>query len=426
MALKECTKREEANSYELTVSVDGETFDKAVNAVYKKQVKKINVQGFRKGKAPRRIIEKMYGTEVFYDDAMQDCYPDALYDAAKEADVKIVAVEKLEALEAGKEGFTFKATVTVEPTMEIDGYKGLEIEKKSTEVTDEMVDEEIEKVRDRNSRMVNVEDRAAEIGDTVVIDFEGYTDGEPFDGGKAEKYSLALGSGNFIPGFEEQIVGHQIGEEFTISVDFPEDYQAEELAGENAEFKINLHEIKTKELPEVDDEFVQDVSDKETLDEYKAELRETIEKRLIDEAEKDVDDQIADKLIELIEGEIPEAMYDNQVNDMIRDFDMRLRSQGMDMNTYMQYMGMDADALRDMYRSDAEKRVKLRLALQTIADKENIEVSDTDLDEEYSKMAESYKMDIEKVKAAVPADSLSEDVKVQKALELVKDSANIK
>jgi len=426
MALKECTKREEANSYELTVSVDGETFDKAVNAVYKKQVKKINVQGFRKGKAPRRIIEKMYGTEVFYDDAMQDCYPDALYDAAKEADVKIVAVEKLEALEAGKEGFTFKATVTVEPTMEIDGYKGLEIEKKTTEVTDEMVDEEIEKVRDRNSRMVNVEDRAAEIGDTVVIDFEGYTDGEPFDGGKAEKYSLALGSGNFIPGFEEQIVGHQIGEEFTISVDFPEDYQAEELAGENAEFKINLHEIKTKELPEVDDEFVQDVSDKETLDEYKAELRETIEKRLIDEAEKDVDDQIADKLIELIEGEIPEAMYDNQVNDMIRDFDMRLRSQGMDMNTYMQYMGMDADALRDMYRSDAEKRVKLRLALQTIADKENIEVSDTDLDEEYSKMAESYKMDIEKVKAAVPADSLSEDVKVQKALELVKDSANIK
>ena len=426
MALKECTKREEANSYELTVSVDGETFDKAVNAVYKKQVKKINVQGFRKGKAPRRIIEKMYGTEVFYDDAMQDCYPDALYDAAKEADVKIVAVEKLEALEAGKEGFTFKATVTVEPTMEIDGYKGLEIEKKTTEVTDEMVDEEIEKVRDRNSRMVNVEDRAAEIGDTVVIDFEGYTDGEPFDGGKAEKYSLALGSGNFIPGFEEQIVGHQIGEEFTISVDFPEDYQAEELAGENAEFKINLHEIKTKELPEVDDEFVQDVSDKETLDEYKAELRETIEKRLIDEAEKDVDDQIADKLIELIEGEIPEAMYDNQVNDMIRDFDMRLRSQGMDMNTYMQYMGMDADTLRDMYRSDAEKRVKLRLALQTIADKENIEVSDTDLDEEYSKMAESYKMDIEKVKAAVPADSLAEDVKVQKALELVKESANIK
>lgn len=426
MALKECTKREEANSYELTVSVDGETFEKAINAVYKKQVKKINVQGFRKGKAPRRIIEKMYGAEVFYDDAMQDCYPDALYDAAKEAEVKIVAVDKLEALEAGKEGFTFKATVTVEPTMEIDGYRGLEIERKSVEVTDELVDEEIEKVRERNARMVTVEDRAAENGDTAVIDFEGFVDGEPFEGGKAEKYNLSLGSGNFIPGFEEQIIGHSTGEEFTITVSFPEDYQAEELAGSEAEFKINLHEIKTKELPEVDDEFVQDVSDKETLDEYKAELRETVEKRLKDEAEKDVDDQIAEKLIDLLEGEIPEAMYDNQVNDMIRDFDMRLRSQGMDMNTYMQYMGMDVDSLKDMYKSDAEKRVKLRLALQTIADKESIEVSDADLEDEYSKMAEAYKMDADKVKAAVPAESLTEDIKVQKALELVKSTANIK
>lgn len=426
MALKECTKREEANSYELTVSVDGETFEKAINAVYKKQVKKINVQGFRKGKAPRRIIEKMYGAEVFYDDAMQDCYPDALYDAAKEAEVKIVAVDKLEALEAGKEGFTFKATVTVEPTMEIDGYRGLEIERKSVEVTDELVDEEIEKVRERNARMVTVEDRAAENGDTAVIDFEGFVDGEPFEGGKAEKYNLSLGSGNFIPGFEEQIIGHSTGEEFTITVSFPEDYQAEELAGSEAEFKINLHEIKTKELPEVDDEFVQDVSDKETLDEYKAELRETVEKRLKDEAEKDVDDQIAEKLIDLLEGEIPEAMYDNQVNDMIRDFDMRLRSQGMDMNTYMQYMGMNVDSLKDMYKSDAEKRVKLRLALQTIADKESIEVSDADLEDEYSKMAEAYKMDADKVKAAVPAESLTEDIKVQKALELVKSTANIK
>jgi trigger factor len=426
MALKECTKREEANSYELTVSVDGETFEKAINAVYKKQVKKINVQGFRKGKAPRRIIEKMYGAEVFYDDAMQDCYPDALYDAAKEAEVKIVAVDKLEALEAGKEGFTFKATVTVEPTMEIDGYRGLEIERKSVEVTDELVDEEIEKVRERNARMVTVEDRAAENGDTAVIDFEGFVDGEPFEGGKAEKYNLYLGSGNFIPGFEEQIIGHSTGEEFTITVSFPEDYQAEELAGSEAEFKINLHEIKTKELPEVDDEFVQDVSDKETLDEYKAELRENVEKRLKDEAEKDVDDQIAEKLIDLLEGEIPEAMYDNQVNDMIRDFDMRLRSQGMDMNTYMQYMGMDVDSLKDMYKSDAEKRVKLRLALQTIADKESVEVSDADLEDEYSKMAEAYKMDADKVKAAVPAESLTEDIKVQKALELVKSTANIK
>ena len=426
MALKECTKKEEANSYELTVSVDGETFEKAINAVYKKQVKKINVQGFRKGKAPRRIIEKMYGAEVFYDDAMQDCYPDALYEAAKEADIKIVAVESLEALEAGKEGFTFKASVVVEPTMEIDGYKGLEIEKKSTEVTEELINEEIEKVRERNSRMVTVEDRAAENGDTAVIDFEGFVDGESFEGGKAENYSLMLGSGNFIPGFEEQVVGHKAGEEFTISVKFPDEYQAEELKGKDAEFKINLHEVKAKELPEVDDEFVQDVSDKETLDEYKEELKETVGKRLKDEAEKDVDDQIADKLVDLLEGEIPEAMYDNQTNDMVRDFEMRLRSQGMDMQTYMQYMGMDVDALKDMYRKDAEKRVKLRLALQTIADKENVEVTEADLEDEYSKMAEAYKMDVDKVKAAVPADSLSEDVRVQKALDIVKNTANIK
>ena len=426
MALKECTKKEEANSYELTVSVDGETFEKAINAVYKKQVKKINVQGFRKGKAPRRIIEKMYGTEVFYDDAMQDCYPDALYDAAKEADVKIVAVESLEALEAGKEGFTFKVTIVVEPTMEIKDYKGLEIEKKSTEVTDELVNEELDKVRERNSRMVTVEDRPAQNGDTAVIDFEGFVDGEAFEGGKAENYNLSLGSGNFIPGFEEQIVGHSTGEEFSINVKFPDEYQAEELKGKDAEFKINLHEIKAKELPEVDDEFVQDVSDKETVDEYKAELKETVANRLKDEAEKDVDDQIADKLIDLLEGEIPEAMFDNQANDMVRDFEMRLRSQGMDMQTYMQYMGMDVNALKDMYRKDAEKRVKLRLALQTIADKENVEVTEDDLDDEYSKMAEAYKMDVEKVKAAVPADSLTEDVRVQKALDIVKNTANIK
>ena len=426
MALKECTKQDKANSYELVVSVAGDVFEKAIEAVYKKQVKKINVQGFRKGKAPRRIIEKMYGTEVFYDDAMQDCYPDALYDAAKEADVKIVAVESLEAIEAGKDGFTFKAQVVVEPTMEIDNYKGLEIEKKSTEVTDELIDKEIEQVRERNSRLVTVEDRPAQNGDTAVIDFEGFVDGEAFEGGKAEGYNLSLGSGNFIPGFEEQIVGHSTGEEFSINVKFPEEYQADELQGKDAEFKIVLHEIKTKELPEVDDEFVQDVSDKETLGEYREELKETVGKRLVDEAEKDVDDQISAKLMELLEGEIPEAMFENQTNDMIRDFEMRLRSQGMDMKTYMQYMGMDVNALKGVYREDAEKRVKLRLALETIARNENIEVTEADLDEEYAKMAEAYKMDVDKVKDAVPADSLSEDVKVQKALDLVKNSAVIK
>lgn len=426
MALKESKKAEQANTYELVVNVDRETFEKAINTVYKRQVKNISIQGFRKGKAPRRIIEKMYGTEVFYEDAMQDCYPDALYEAAKEADVKIVKVESLEAVEAGKDGFTFKATIIVEPDMEINDYFGIEVEKKSTEVTDELVDEEIEKVRDRNSRMVTVEDRAAQDGDVAVIDFEGFVDGEAFDGGKAENYNLKLGSGNFIPGFEEQIIGHNTDEEFTITVTFPEDYQAEELKGKEAEFKIKLHEIKAKELPEVDDDFVKDVSEKENLDEYKEELKEAIANRLKEEADKDIDDQIANKLMELLDGEIPEAMYDNQASEMVRDFEMRLRAQGMDMNTYMQYMGMGVNGLKGMYREEAEKRVKLRLALETIAKKENIEVTEADLDEEYQKMADAYKMEIDKVKAAVPAESLTEDVKVEKALKLVKDKAVIK
>ncbi len=426
MALKEFTKKEAANSYELVVTVDGETFEKAINKVYKKQVKSINIPGFRKGKAPRHIIEKMYGTEVFYDDAMQDCYPDALYDAAKERNLEIVAVEKLEAVEAGKDGFTFKTDIIVKPTLEVDGYKGFEIEKKSTEVTEELIDEEIDKVRDRNSRMVAVEGRAAQNGDTAVIDFEGFVDGVAFEGGKAEKYSLSLGSGNFIPGFEEQVVGHEVGEEFSINVNFPEDYQAEELKGKAAEFKIKLHELKEKELPEVNDEFVQDVSEKETVAEYRDELRETIATRLADEAEKDIDNQISEKLIELAQGDIPEQMYDNQANDMVRDFEMRLRSQGMDPKMYMQYMGMDMAALKNMYMDEAEKRVKLRLVLEAIAKQENLEVTEADLEDEYSKMAEAYKVEVEQAKASVPADSLSEDIRVQKALELVKNSAVIK
>ena len=428
MALKECTKKEEANTYELTVEVDGETFERAVNTVYKKQVKNINIQGFRKGKAPRRIIEKMYGSEVFYEDAMQDCYPDALYEAAKEKDLKIVSVNSLEAVEAGKDGFTFKTVIVVEPTLDIDGYKGFEIEKKSTEVTEELVDEGINKVRERNSRLVEVEGRAAKKGDTAVIDFEGFVDGEAFEGGKAEGYSLALGSGNFIPGCEEEVEGHEVGEEFTITVNFPDDYQAENLKGKEAQFKIKLHELKEKELPKVDDDFVKDVSDKDTLDEYKEELKTEIEGRLKDEAQKDIDDQIATKLIDLAQGDIPEAMYENQVNEMMRDFEMRLRQQGMniDMKTYMQYMGMEESTVREMYREEAEKKVKLRLALQAIAVKENVEVTDADIEDEYSKMAEAYKMDVAQVKAAIPADSLTEDIKVQKALDIVKNSAVIK
>lgn len=421
MSLKNSTKTKE-NTYEVEVSVDAETFAKAVNKAYKKQVKNINVPGFRKGKAPKSIIEKMYGEGVFYEDAMQDCYPEALDAAAKEADLNVIAVDSLEAIDASKDGFTFKATVITYPVIDINDYKGITVTKKSTRVTKKLIDEEIEKVRDRNSRMVTVEDGEVVDGDMVVIDFEGMKDGEPFEGGKAENYNLKIGSGNFIPGFEEQIIGHKTGEEFTISVKFPEDYQAEELKGADAEFKINLHEIKRKELPELDDEFVKDVSDKETLDEYKEEVKETVKKRLEEEQKKDIEDQVITKLCDSVEGEIPEQMYDNAVNEMVQEFDMRLRSQGMDFNTYMQYMGATPDTIKEMYRPDAERRVKLRLALEKIAEKENFEITTEELDAEYNRLAEQYKMDVEEVKKAINDESLSADLKTQKAMDFAVDN----
>ena len=422
MSLKNSTKTKE-NTYEVEVSVDAETFAKAVNKAYKKQVKNINVPGFRKGKAPKSIIEKMYGEGVFYEDAMQDCYPEALDAAAKEAELNVIAVDSLEAIDASKDGFTFKATVITYPVIDINDYKGITVNKKSTRVTKKLIDEEIEKVRDRNSRMVTIEDGEVVDGDMVVIDFEGMKDGEPFEGGKAENYNLKIGSGNFIPGFEEQIIGHKTGEEFTISVKFPEDYQAEELKGADAEFKINLHEIKRKELPELDDEFVKDVSDKETLDEYKEEVKETVKKRLEEEQKKDIEDQVITKLCDSVEGEIPEQMYDNAVNEMVQEFDMRLRSQGMDFNTYMQYMGATPDTIKEMYRPDAERRVKLRLALEKIAEKEGFEITTEELDAEYNRLAEQYKMDVEEVKKAINDESLSADLKSQKAMDFAVDNS---
>ena len=422
MSLNNSTKTKE-NTYEVEVSVDAETFAKACNKAYKKQVKNINVPGFRKGKARKHMIEKMYGEGVFFEDAMKDCYPEALDAAAKEAELNVIAVESLEAMDASeKDGFTFKATVITYPEIDINDYKGITVKKKSTRVTKKLIDEEIEKVRDRNSRMVTVEDGAVENGDMVVIDFEGFKDGAPFEGGKAENYNLAIGSGNFIPGFEEQIVGHKTGEEFTITVKFPEDYQAEELKGADAEFKINLHEIKRKELPELDDEFVKDVSEKETLDEYKEEVKETVKKRLEDEQKKDIEDQVITKLCDAVEGEIPEQMYDNAVNEMIQEFDMRLRSQGMDFNTYMKYMGATPDTIKEMYRPDAEKRVKLRLALEKIAEKEAIEVTEADLDAEYTRLADQYNMKVEDVKKAINDEALTADLKTQKAMDLAVNS----
>ena len=420
-----CEKLEKSMA-ELQFSIDAEAFKSAVADVFKKEGKKYPVQGFRKGKAPKALIEKMYGADVFTYDAINELFPAAYEEAVKAAGIEPVGRPEVSVDSASEaEGATLTVKVAVKPEVKIGAYNGLTVEKTVHTVSDEAVEAELKRVQERNARELTREG-AAENGDIVDIDFEGFVDGVAFEGGKAEHYNLTLGSGSFIPGFEEQIVGHKTGEEFTITVKFPDDYQAEELKGKEAEFKINLHEIKAKELPEVDDEFVKDVSDKETLDEYKAELKETVAKRLQDEADKDVDNQISEKLMELLEGEIPEAMYDNQANEMVREFDMRLRSQGLDMKTYMQYMGMDANALKGMYKEEAEKRVKLRLALEAVARKENIEVTEADLDAEYGKMAEAYKMDVDKVKEAVPAESLTEDIKVEKALNLVKDKAVIK
>lgn len=364
MALKSSNKVD-TNRYQLEVEIDGETFEKAVDQAYHKQNKKIVIPGFRKGKAPRAFVEKYYGQEVFYEDAINALYPDALEEAVNEAKLDMIEDKiDFDLVSAGKDGLVFKATITTKPEVQIEGYKGIEAKKAKVAVTDEAVDTEIAKVQDRNSRMVTVEDRAAQNGDIAVIDFEGFVDDVAFEGGKAENFSLTLGSGQFIPGFEEQIVDHKTGEEFDIKVTFPEDYQAKELAGKEAVFKIKLHEIKMKELPEVDDDFVKDVSDFDTLDEYKADVRKKLEDAAEAQAKDGVENQLIDKLVELVQAEIPEAMYTNRMNDDVRDFAYRLQSQGLNLNTYLQYTGMNMDGLRQSFRPQAERQVKVRLALE--------------------------------------------------------------
>lgn len=424
MNLKSANKVD-TNKYEVIVEVEADVFNTEVNKVYRREVKKINIPGFRKGKAPRAIIEKMYGESVFYEDAIQNLYPGALADAAEEAKLDIVGVEDISVDEAGKQGFTFKAVVFVSPEeVDINGYEGIKVEAKSTEVTDELVNEKIEKVRDRNSRLITVEDRPVKDGDIAVIDFEGFVDGEAFEGGKAESFNLTIGSGQFIPGFEEQIIGKSTGDEFTIDVTFPEEYQAAELAGKASQFKIKLHEIKEKELPEVDDEFVKDVSDKETVEEYREEIKGELAEKLQKEADSDAERQIIEKLCELLEAEIPEVMYENKKNDMLRDFDMQLRSQGLDLKTYLQYVGMSADDVKEGYKEQAEQRVKLRLALEKIAEKEGFtDVTDEELEAEYTKLADAYKMEADKVKEAISAEALRKDIAVEKAMDFVKESA---
>lgn len=418
------SNQKETNRYELTIEIDGESFMKTVNAVYKKQVKNISIPGFRKGKAPRAIIEREYGEGVFYEDALKELYPAAIADAAKEAGLELVRDKvDLDVDKVGKDGVVFKAVVTVEPEVSIENYKGITYKPMSLEVTDEDVDADIKKVLERNSRLVTVEDRPAENGDITVIDFKGLLNGEPFEGGTSENYNLTLGSGSFIPGFEDQIVGHNTGDEFTIDVTFPEDYQAEELKGKAVQFEIKLHEIKKRELPEFDDDFVKDVSEFDTVDSYKADIRENLEKTRKEEADSDKERQVADKLIELLQAEVPEAMYENQVDNLVDEFSMNLRAQGIDLKTYMQYTGLTEEKLRETYYGRAVSQIKVRLALKKIAALEGIKATDEDVENKYNELAQTYKVDAARVKAAFAASDIAGDIEVEKALELVKDAA---
>ena len=426
MSLKSQNKID-TNRVELEVVVDAETFEKGLAAAFKKQSKKISIPGFRKGKAPRAFVEKYFGKEVFYEDAVNALYPDALDEAVKEAGLEVIQDKiDFDVKEVGPQGFTFTAALTTKPEVTIENYKGIEAVKKSAEVTDEDIDAEIKKVQERNSRMVTVEDRAAQNDDIAVIDFEGFLDGEPFEGGKGENYSLTLGSGQFIPGFEEQIVGHNTGDEFEVNVTFPEDYQAEELKGKATTFKCKLHEIKMKELPEVDDEFVKDVSEFDTLADYKEDLKKKLAESKEKEAADDLENQLIDKLVELVLGEIPEAMYENKIADSIREFGYRLQPQGLNLDTYMKYTGMNVDQMKEGFRPQAERQVKLRLALEKIAALEELKAGEEDLNQEYQKIAEQYKMEADKIKERIPAAELEKDICVEKAINLVRDNANIK
>ncbi len=421
------TNKTETNKYELEIEVPAEDFNKAIDEVFKTEGKKITIPGFRRGKAPKAFIEKYYGESVFFEAAVDRLYRPALMDAVEASGLEVISIGQADITEVSKaNGVQMKVTVVVKPEITIEGYKGIEASKKKVEVTDEDVSAELAKVQDRNSRMVTVEDRAALTGDTAVIDFEGFCDGEAFEGGKGENFELALGSGQFIPGFEDQIVGHETGEEFEINVKFPEEYQAENLKGKDATFKIKLHEIKRKELPVLDDEFAKDVSEFDTLDAYKQSIREKLQNDREKSAEADVENQILEALIEKVEGEIPEAMYDNEVEESINSFAYRLQSQGLNLETYLKYTGMTTDSLKEQFRPQSEKQVKLRLALEKIAANEGLEPTAEELDAEYEKLAKMYEMEVDKIKNIVAEAQVKGDLQSQKAVDFVKENAVVK
>jgi trigger factor len=411
------------NQHELKVSVGKEAFVAAVEKAYRKNVKNINVPGFRKGKAPKHIIEKLYGEGVFYEDAVNSLYPEAYAAAVEEAGLEPVDRPEIEVEEVSGDGFTFKAVVTVRPEVTLGEYKGLTAEKAEANVTDAMVEAEIDRLKERNARVITVEDRPAENGDQTVIDFEGFIDGVPFEGGKGEKFDLTLGSGQFIPGFEDQIVGKNVGDEFDVDVTFPEDYQAEELAGKPAVFKCRLHELKTKEYPEVDDEFAKDVSDFDTLAELKDDFRKKLTEAAEKRAQEEFENKLIDQVVEGMQAEIPPCMIDNKMEDLVKDFDYRLQAQGMNLETYLKYTGSGLDAFKQNFAPQAERQVKIRLALEKIVELEGLKASDEEVEAEYAKMAGTYSMEADKIKQFIPAKDIALDLAVNKAIDLVRESA---
>ena len=424
MSLIKKTKLEK-NHYELKFSIDKEIFEQALNAAYRKNVAKMNIPGFRKGKAPRAIVEKMYGKGVFYEDAINECLGDAYEAALKESKLDVVGRPEFDIESMEGEAPVLKASVYVKPDVTIEGYLGIEVTKTVKEVTDADVDAEIERVRERGARTIDVTDRAAIDGDTVTIDYEGSVDGVPFDGGKAEGHDLKLGSGQFIPGFEDQIVGKSIGEEFDVNVTFPEEYHAKELAGKAAVFKVKLHAIKATELAELDDEFAKDVSEFDTLEAYKADIRAKQAERNEKQADAEVEDKLIDALVEKMEADIPEVMFEAETENSLRDMDNNLRMQGLDLGTYCKYTGMTLDTIREQMRPRAEKQVKVRLVLEKIAKLEKISALKKDVEAEYKRIAEAYNVPVDEVKKMIDAKDLGEDLKVKAAIDLVKEKAVI-
>ena len=413
----------EHNMAKLTVEVAAEDVEKALQAAYLKQRKQINIPGFRKGKVPRQMIEKMYGPEVFYDEAANNMIPDAYAKAYDESELDIVSQPKIEVVQMEKgKPFIFTAEVATKPEVTLGDYKGLKVDKVSTRVTQKEVDEEIEKERERNARTIEVTDRAVQDKDEVTLDFEGFVDGVAFEGGKGEDYPLTIGSGSFIPGFEEQLIGAEIDKEVEVNVTFPKEYHSEELAGKDATFKCTVHTIKAKELPELDDEFASEVSECETMDAYRAEVKKNIKERKERTGKEKKENQAVDQAIENAQIDIPEAMIEFQVRQMADDFARRIQQQGLTVEQYFQFTGMTAEKMMEEMRPQAEKSIKTRLVLEAIVKAENIEVSDERVEEELTKMAEAYQMEVEKLKEFMGENEkkqIKEDLAVQEAITLL-------